>query len=376
MKLAFVLFKYFPYGGLQWKCVRIASVLQSRGHEINVFTMSWEGELPAGFNINIIPVNERQNHKRYEAFHHLIEPILNSGQFDAVVGFNKMPGLDVYYAADPCYQQKPETLRPWYYKYTSRYRFFSRFEQAVFNEKTKTELMMISTVEMGYFIKHYNTPEQQFHVLPPGINKNRIRPDNAKQIREDFREAFKFSDNDLVCLMIGSDFKRKGVDRTLRAIASLPDELRFRTTLIVIGQDKAKPMEKLAKQLGIENQLEIYSGRDDVPRFLLGADLFCHPAYSEAAGNVIIEAIISGLPVLITDVCGYSHHVTQSQAGMLVPSPFDQTEFNVLFHNMLTSSQRTTWQKNGERYGKTEDLYSLQDVAADIIEEKARSKAQ
>jgi hypothetical protein len=39
---------------------------------------------------------------------------------------------------------------------------------------------------------------------------------------------------------------------------------------------------------------------------------------------------------------------------------------------MLTSSQRPQWQNNGVEYGKTEDLYNLNEVAADIIERKAQ----
>ena len=371
MKLAFVLFKYFPFGGLQWKCLRIASVCQARGHDIDLYTMSWEGERPEGFNIHLIPVKEKRNHKRYDAFHQLIEPLLASSHYDVVVGFNKMPGLDVYYAADPCYQEKAETLRPWYYRYSARYRFFSRFEHAVFDPNTHTELMMISSAEMAHFKRHYDTPEARFHLLPPGINRNRMRPGNAATIRTAFRREFGFTDTDRVVLMIGSDFKRKGLDRCLRAIAALPDAIKQQTHVLVIGQDKEKPFLRLAKHLGIAQHLTILSGRDDVPRFLLGADAFLHPARSEAAGNVIIEAIIAGLPVLISDVCGYAHHVMQSKAGMLVPSPFDQTEFNVLLYSILTSSERPRWQANGIRYGQTEDLYRLQEVAADIIEAKA-----
>jgi len=375
MKLAFVLFKYFPYGGLQWKCLRIAAVCQARGHEIDIYTMSWAGERPAGMTIHLIPVQEKRNHKRYAAFQTLIEPMLSSGHYAAVVGFNKMPGLDVYYAADPCFQEKASTLRPWYYRYSARYRFFSAFEQAVFKADTNTELMMISSVEMAHFKRHYQTPDARFHLLPPGINRNRIRPDNADTLRAEFRHTFGFTDTDHVALMIGSDFKRKGLARTLRALAALPEALSTHTHVIMIGQDKEKPYLRLAKQLGIAQQLHLFSGRDDVPRFLFGCDAFIHPAHSEAAGNVILEAMIAGLPVLITDVCGYAHHVVQSKAGILAPSPFDQSEFNVLFHRILTSPERAQWQANGIRYGQTEDLYSLQDVAADIIEAKAHQHA-
>ena len=372
MKFAFVLFKYFPYGGLQRDCLSIAAACQARGHTVDVYTLSWEGDKPKGLNIHIIPVNEKRNHRKYEAFYQLISPLIHSNQYQAVVGFNKMPGLDVYYAADPCFQQKAATLRPWYYRFSARYRFFSKFEHAVFDPEINTELMMISEVEMQHFIRHYQTPAARFHMLPPGVKRDRMRPDNAGQIRAEFRAEFGFDDQQLICLMVGSDFRRKGLERSLHGLAALPDGIRQNTHLIVTGKDNPIPFKRLAKRLGVLAQLHIYAGRDDVPRFLLGADLFLHPAYSESAGHVILEAIVAGLPSLVTDVCGYSHHVTQSRAGMLVPSPFDQGEFNILMYNMLTSSQRPQWQHNGVEYGRTRDLYNLNEVAADIIEQKAQ----
>ena len=372
MKFAFVLFKYFPYGGLQRKCLGIAAACQARGHEVDIYTLSWEGDKPQGLKIHVIPIKGKRNHHRYRAFYQLISPLIHSDQYQAVVGFNKMPGLDVYYAADPCFQEKAETLRPWYYRFSTRYRFFSKFEHAVFDSDINTELMMISEVEKQHFIRHYQTPEARFHMLPPGIKRDRMRPDNAEQVRAEFRAEFDYDDQQLICLMVGSDFKRKGLERSLHGLAALPDGIRQRTHLIVTGNDKPKPFNRLAKRLGVLAQLHIHSGRDDVPRFFLGADLFLHPAYSESAGNVILEAIIAGLPALVTDVCGYSHHVTKARAGMVAPSPFDQGEFNILMYNMLTSSQRPQWKNNGVEYGKTEDIYNLHEVAADIIEQKAQ----
>ena len=42
MQLAFVLYKYFPFGGLQRDFMRIALECQQRGHQIRVYTMIWE----------------------------------------------------------------------------------------------------------------------------------------------------------------------------------------------------------------------------------------------------------------------------------------------------------------------------------------------
>ena len=56
MKLAFCLYKYFPFGGLQRDFLRIALACQARGHDIRVYTLDWEGEVPAGFELVRVPV--------------------------------------------------------------------------------------------------------------------------------------------------------------------------------------------------------------------------------------------------------------------------------------------------------------------------------
>ena len=66
MQLAFILYKYFPFGGLQRDFLRIALECQQRGHAIRVYTPIWEGEVPAGFEVVVVPVKALFNHKRNE----------------------------------------------------------------------------------------------------------------------------------------------------------------------------------------------------------------------------------------------------------------------------------------------------------------------
>jgi hypothetical protein len=55
----------------------------------------------------------------------------------------------------------------------------------------------------------------------------------------------------------------------------------------------------------------ILRGTQRHPRFLLGADLLIHPAYNENTGTVLLEALVAGLPVLTTAVCGYAHYIAR-----------------------------------------------------------------
>jgi len=54
MKVALVLFNWFPHGGLQRDCLGIANSLIKRGLEVDVICMSWEGCVPEGIN-RVIP---------------------------------------------------------------------------------------------------------------------------------------------------------------------------------------------------------------------------------------------------------------------------------------------------------------------------------
>ena len=237
MQLAFVLYKYFPFGGLQRDFMRIAKVCQERGHRIRVYTLIWEGDIPEGFEVLVAPVKALSNHRRNEKFTAWVEADLAKRPVDRVVGFNKMPGLDVYYAADPCFEDKAQTLRNPLYRISSRYRHFAEYERAVFSPAGKTQILMISEVQQPLFTKHYKTPLDRFHLLPPGIAPDRRAPANAAEIRADFRAEFGLADDELLLVQIGSGFITKGVDRSIRALAALPADLRKRTRLMVIGQD-------------------------------------------------------------------------------------------------------------------------------------------
>jgi UDP-glucose:(heptosyl)LPS alpha-1,3-glucosyltransferase len=368
MQLAFCLYKYFPFGGLQRDFLRIALACQARGHAIRVYTLSWQGEVPAGFEVVTVPVRALTNARRYAKFSAWVAHDLAQRPAQRVVGFNKMPGLDVYFAADPCYEEKAQTLRNPLYRLSGRYRHFAAYERAVFAPKSRTEILMISQVQQPFFEQHYATPKSRFHLLPPGIARDRRAPPEAPAIRAAFRAEFGLGDDDLLLLQIGSGFKTKGLDRSLQALAHLPADLRGRTRLIAIGQDEPSQFKRMAAGLGLAGQVDILAGRDDIPRFLLGADLLVHPAYNENTGTVLLEALVAGLPVLCSAVCGYAHYIDEAAGGRVIPEPFVQATMDGFLQKILVDrEQRAAWQRNALAWAEHADIYSNAERAAGII---------
>lgn len=376
MKLAFCLFNYFPFGGLQRDFIRIARECVRRNHSVDVYTMKWEGEKEPGLNIICLPVSARQNHTRCQQFVTQVQHKLIETKYDLVVGFNKMPGLDIYYAADTCFQAKARKKHGAWYRLTPRYRHLVSYENAVFAAPATTQILLIAAQQQTEFQHYYQTQSERFHLLPPGIARDRLATSDSHSIRKKLRAEWKINDNDLLLLMVGSGFKTKGLDRTLLSIAALNPDLKNRVKLFVIGKDNPARFIRQAKKLKINPQITFLGGRHDVPDFLLAADLLLHPAYNENTGTVLLEAVAAGLPVLTTDVCGYAHYITEADAGCVIASPFNQHHLNQTLASMLLSLKQSAWQQNALNFAKNADIYSMPERAADLIEKFGKFESQ
>ncbi|MEM7100553.1 MAG: glycosyltransferase family 4 protein [Pseudomonadota bacterium] len=374
--IAFVVANYFPYGGLQRDFLRIAQAFQSAGYRILVYTMSWQGDQPEDFEIIEMAPTANTNHNRMVQFSSMVSEHVRWRQAVCVFGFNKMPGLDIYYTADSCFEYKASDLRNPMYRRSERYRVMAAMEQAVFDAQASTQILFIAAGQVDQFSKFYGFSKDRTHVLPPGVTQDRMRPADWQARREKTRKALGLVQGEFAILMVGSGFVTKGLDRALEAIASLPDDLRSQTRFFVVGQDNARRFQRQAKALGIGSRVEFLGGRDDVPDLLLAADTMVHPAKMESGGLVLIEAVIAGLPVITTAVCGFASYVEDAQAGEVLPEPFNQVRLNDLVGRVLSDpQQRRLWSENGVRFGHEHpDIFDMPGHVVNIVEQHLLAK--
>lgn len=356
MKFAFLIFKVFPYGGVQRDMLRIAQDCVNAGHEVTIYTGEWRGDQPdARIQVQILPSSGWLNHQRHQLLIHNMQQALAQAPVDLVVGFNRMVGLDVYYAADPCFVQRAHEERSWFYRnmplVRGRYRFFAAAEKAVMGVQSPCQILLLTEREKHSFQQWYGTPDSRFHLLPPSIPAAKFANKHREQCRAYARQQFNLPAYANIVLTVGSAFMRKGVDRAIDAIAALPKALQDVTWLIAIGEYESNSnIEVYCQKRGISHRCIHVGGRSDVADLMVGADVLAHPARSELAGIVLIEAMTAGLPLLVTDVCGYAPHIAQANAGVVLASPFSQTTMSSALESMLQSDQKTAWQTNGEQY--------------------------
>jgi UDP-glucose:(heptosyl)LPS alpha-1,3-glucosyltransferase len=377
MKLAFVLYKYFPYGGMQRDFRRFVEEIQQRGHECRVYCISWQGESLAGADLRPVPARAISNHRRDERFLRWVQSDLATDPVDGVIGFNKMPGLDVYYAADPCYLDKALAERGWFYRRGARFKHFAAWERAVFDPDSDTRILLISETEQAKFSRHYHTRPERMHLLPPGVSPDRRAGEDAAQRRKAARQNLGLESQELALLFVGSGFITKGLDRAIQSLAHVREaQPSVKLRLLVVGQDKQWRFKRLAKRLGVTDAVTFLGGRDDVPDLMLGADLLVHPALAEAAGIVLLEAVVAGLPVVVTDVCGYAHHVKAARAGIVLSSPFSQEQLDRAIMRNIDGVFRAECRRSALQYENFIELYAMHSIGADLMVDLIRQKSE
>jgi len=158
----------------------------------------------------------------------------------------------------------------------------------------------------------------------------------------------------------------KGIDRAIEALRDVP-AARLIIAGLSAGSVEAAPLLRQARDLGVKERISLLGPREDIAELMAAADLLVHPARFDTSGTVILEAIVNGLPVLATEVCGYAIHIVRADAGIVIAEPFKKTAFKEALTAAADPVWRAHWSGNGVAYGANPKLYSGLEKAADII---------
>lgn len=369
MIVAFCLYKYFPYGGLQRDFLKIANQVSAFGHEVRVYIGAQDGELPRNFEIVQVPTRGLSNHTRNKSYYAWVKKHLLNHPVDRIVGFDRMPGLDFYFAGDLCFAAKSQN-KSLLYKLLPRYRHFCNFEKAVFSPNSQTKILYLTEKQKSQYQDFYGTQEERFTHLPPGVDRTRSYEYFTEYDREKFRRELGVSDHEIMLLQVCSNYYLKGVDRSLQALGAMPRQMQERCKLFVVGADDARPFEDKANKLGVAKRVRFFRGRDDIGCFMGAANLMLHPARHEAAGIVIVEALASTLPIIVTNICGYADYIENAKSGILLNDPFNQSEFNKTVQYALENEEfLQNCRKNAKSFLRHTNLYGLAEKAAALIVE-------
>lgn len=162
----------------------------------------------------------------------------------------------------------------------------------------------------------YGINEEKLEFIPLGVDINSFKPRDKEIIKENLS----ITKNNVI-LYVGQLIERKGLDYLVKAISSLPDEIKKDLKVIIIGiGEEKKNLDKLCKKLQLSNIFEFRGSvdRDKIPYYYSITDIFVLPSLSEGRPVVIYEAMASESAIIATKLEGISEQIKEGYNGLLV----------------------------------------------------------
>jgi glycosyltransferase involved in cell wall biosynthesis len=352
MKILHVVPTYYPavrYGGPIYSVHALCQALAGAGHEVHVFTTSVDGpadsDVPHGRPVDLDAVQVHYFRSRW--FRRLYYSTDLKGQLRSMAGdfdivhlhsvflFPTWAGARAAMRASVPYVLSPRgmlvrdliTRRSAVSKQTW-IRFIERRNLA-----QATRIHLTSEVERRALVD-LGLSLAPTTIIPNGVDAPARFSQDA--VSSDVR-ALVAGGFDI--LSFGRINWKKGLDRLIRSVAKMPN-----VRALIAGHDEdglAAKLRKIAEECGVGTRVLF------LPRQITGADkealfaaarLFALPSLSENFGNVVVEAMIRGLPVVVTEGVGAAEIVEASGCGAVARS--GQHEFAAALAGILQSSER------------------------------------
>jgi len=161
---------------------------------------------------------------------------------------------------------------------------------------------------------HYGVPDEKLKLIPNGVNIEEYTPDNRRLFREDTRRRHGLTEDDIILLFVGWEFKRKGLMHVIDALPKLPEDVK----VLAVGGDDRRAYEKRALDLGVAGRVVFAGASRDVRRYYAAADMFVFPTAYEGFSMATLEAAATGLPVIATRVNGTEDLIREGENGYFV----------------------------------------------------------
>lgn len=160
----------------------------------------------------------------------------------------------------------------------------------------RSKIVVPSKTLLSVAQRRWRFRSTRLRYIPNGIDCHRFESPTEHQ-----QPSLRSADNEILIGAIGTLRPEKNMARLLRLFATVRHDLPLR--LIIVGDGPERPnLERLAKDLGIDDQTMFVGQQRSPEQFLEQFDIFALTSDTEQMPYCLIEAMAAGLPVMATDV--------------------------------------------------------------------------
>jgi UDP-glucose:(heptosyl)LPS alpha-1,3-glucosyltransferase len=210
-----------------------------------------------------------------------------------------------------------------------------------------------------------------------GIDHATFNAQTREARRGDARRELGIADDRFVFLLVGNDWRKKGLFTLLDAMPHLAD---LPVMLLIAGSDETHSYRGQIQEAHLEDRVRFLPSRGDVCFYYAAADAYVGPSLEDTFAQPPAEAMACGLPVITTVTNGTAEIMTDGVDGILLSDPSDARALAAamrslgvdrelsrrLGENAARTAQQYTWDRNGEQF---------REIFARILGRKEKSHA-
>jgi len=213
-------------------------------------------------------------------------------------------------------------------------------------------------------------------VIPNGVDVEHFSPTAIAPLRDAARKKRHCSPEQTVLLLIGNDWRNKGLGTMLAAMANCK-ELPLR--LLVVGQDEQAPFRAQAATL--LERVEFCAPVADVRPLYGAADILVAPSLEDSFNLPVLEAMACGLPVIVSPKAGVSEWLAHGFDALLLKDPENTSELADAIRAVAGSSQlRKTLAENAvvtaRKFSWDEHAAELRQLMEKVAAKKKTARLQ
>jgi len=229
----------------------------------------------------------------------------------------------------------------------------------------KTDLLFVSNKVKDFVLSKTGISPHKTRVVHTGIDLQRFCIKQSQQSKEDLRNSLSIDSRSKIVGNVSRLIDGKGHRHLLMAAVEILRNFPNTIFLIVGGGELRDELIELSNSLRISEHVRFIGSRMDIPELLDIMDIFMFPAYDEAFGISVLEAMAMGKPIIATNDAAVPELIAYREEGILI-EPKDPKLISASVQDLLANPERCV--RMGIAARNRSRLFSIERMVAGIEE--------
>ncbi len=366
MRIAMLIRRFNPAGGgTERDFAAAADCLSQAGHDVRIYAARCTATTPwHGMAVRRLPFAGLTRSLEAIGFGLLAARFARRDGSGLTLSFGRSVDSDLIRCEGGAHAAYLAAARQWESRAASAARAMSpyhiaqcRIEAAGFRSPKLRMVLAISRLVGDDLERRFAIPRCKIHTLYNGVDHQRFKPAPDARLRAEVRRHLGIDPSSPLVLFVGSGYARKGAGQLIQAWPML----RGNPHLAVAGEDRAVGFyRRMARRLRVDDRVAFLGRRNDIAQLVAAADVVALPSLFEAFGNVVLEGMAAGKPVLTSARCGAAEVLPPPMQPYIVQDPMNPAEIAQRLQALLAApaelgailraaAQPFTWQRYGAR---------------------------